>query len=284
MKILLTGRNGQVGWELERALAVAGEVSALDRAQLDLSDEAAIRRATRAAAPQVIVNAAAYTAVDRAESEPAAAHAVNGIAPGILAEEARRAGALLVHYSTDYVFDGEKGTPYREDDATNPISAYGRSKLEGEEAIRASGCRHVIVRTSWVYAARGNNFLRTMLRLARERPELRVVGDQSGSPTAAHEIAAATATLVRQGAPADGIYHLTAAGETTWYEFARAILSLTGHGETRVQRITTAEYPTPARRPRYSVLSNQKIRAAAGIALPDWRFSLETVCRTVAAG
>ena len=284
MKILLTGRNGQVGWELERALAAAGEVIALDRAQLDLSDEAAIRRATRAGAPQVIVNAAAYTAVDRAESEPAVAHAVNGIAPGILAEEARRAGALLVHYSTDYVFDGEKGTPYREDDATNPTSAYGRSKLQGEEAIRASGCRHVILRTSWVYAARGNNFLRTMLRLARERRELRVVGDQSGSPTAAHEIAAATTTLVRQGAPADGIYHLTAAGETSWYEFARAILSLTGHGEITVQRITTAEYPTPARRPRYSVLSSQKIRAAAGIALPDWRFSLETVCRAVAAG
>jgi len=284
VKILLTGRNGQVGWELERALAAAGEVIALDRAQLDLSDEAAIRRAMRAGAPQVIVNAAAYTAVDRAESEPAAAHAVNGIAPGILAEEARRAGALLVHYSTDYVFDGEKGTPYREDDATNPTSAYGRSKLQGEEAIRASGCRHVILRTSWVYAARGNNFLRTMLRLARERRELRVVGDQRGSPTAAHELAAATTTLVRQGAPADGIYHLTAAGETSWYEFARAILSLTGHGEITVQRITTAEYPTPARRPRYSVLSSQKIRAAAGIALPDWRFSLETVCRAVAAG
>jgi dTDP-4-dehydrorhamnose reductase len=281
VRILLTGRNGQVGWELERTLAPFGEVIALDRKQLDLADEASISRATRAAAPNVIVNAAAYTAVDRAESEPALASAVNGIAPGILAEEARRSDALLVHYSTDYVFDGEKGAPYREDDPPGPAGVYGRSKLEGEQAIQASGCRHLILRTGWVYAARGNNFVRTVLKLARERGELRVVGDQTGSPTSAHELAAATATLLAQGPPADGIYHLSAAGETSWYDYALAVVSLAGLTDTKVWRITTAEYPTVARRPRYSVLSNEKIRNAAGIALADWRAPLEAVCRTL---
>ena len=281
MRILLTGRNGQVGWELERTLAPFGEVIALDRKQLGLADEASIRRATRAAAPNVIVNAAAYTAVDRAESEPVLASAVNGVAPGILAEEARSGNALLVHYSTDYVFDGEKGVPYREDDPTSPVSVYGRSKLEGEQAIQAAGCRHLILRTGWVYAARGNNFVRTMLKLARERGELSVVGDQTGSPTSAHELAAATATLLAQGPPADGIYHLSAAGETSWYDYALAIISLTGLVDTKVRRITTADYPTAARRPRYSVLSNEKIRNAAGIALADWRAPLEAVCRAL---
>ena len=281
MRILLTGRNGQVGWELERSLAAVGEVTALGRGELDLCDEAAIRRVTRAAAPDVIINAAAYTAVDRAESEATLAHAVNGAAPGILAEEARRSSALLVHYSTDYVFDGENGSPYREDDAPNPVNAYGRSKLAGEQAIRRSGCRHVILRTCWVYAARGNNFVRTIARLAREHGELRIVGDQTGSPTAAHEIAAATAALLVRGMPADGIYHLSAAGETTWHEFALAILSLSGLGQTKVRRITTADYPTAARRPRYSVLSNEKIRNATGVALADWRAPLETVCRAL---
>jgi dTDP-4-dehydrorhamnose reductase len=279
VRILLTGRNGQVGWELERTLAPFGEVIALDRKQLDLADEASIRRATRAAAPNVIVNAAAYTAVDRAESEPVLASAVNGVAPGILAEEARSGNALLVHYSTDYVFDGEKGAPYREDDPPSPASVYGRSKLEGEQAIQAAGCRHLILRTGWVYAARGNNFVRTMLKLARERGELSVVGDQTGSPTSAHELAAATATLLAHGPPADGIYHLSAAGETSWYDYALAIISLTGLVDTKVRRITTADYPTAARRPRYSVLSNEKIRNAAGIALADWRAPLEAVCR-----
>ena len=281
MRILLLGRNGQVGWELERTLAPFGEVIALDRKQLDLADEASIRRATRAVAPNVIVSAAAHTAVDRAESEPALANAVNGIAPGILAEEARRSDALLVHYSTDYVFDGEKGAPYREDDPPSPASVYGRSKLEGERAIQASGCRHLILRTGWVYAARGNNFVRTVLKLARERGELRVVGDQTGSPTSAHELAAATATLLTQGPPADGIYHLSAAGETSWYDYALAVVSLAGLADTKVWRITTAEYPTAARRPRYSVLSNEKIRKAAGIALADWRAPLEAVCRAL---
>ena len=281
MRILLTGCNGQVGWELERSLAPFGEVIALNRQQLDLADGASIRRATRAATSNVIVNAAAYTAVDRAESEPALASAVNGIAAGILADEARRCDALLVHYSTDYVFDGEKGAPYREDDPPSPASVYGRSKLEGEQAIQASGCRHLILRTGWVYAARGNNFLRTVLKLARERGELSVVGDQTGSPTSAHELAAATATLLAQGTPADGIYHLSAAGQTSWYDYALAIVSLAGLADTKVRRITTAEYPTAARRPRYSVLSNEKIRNAAGIALADWRAPLEAVCRAL---
>lgn len=280
MRILLTGRNGQVGWELERSLAPLGQVVALDRTNLDLSDEASVRRVVRDANPNVIVNAAAYTAVDRAESEPALADRVNHVAPRILAEEARRHDALLVHYSTDYVFDGEKPAPYLEGDATNPINVYGRSKLAGERAIQASGCRSVILRTSWVYAARGNNFVRTVLRLASERDELRIVGDQTGSPTAAHVLAAATAKLLGQNATPNGIYHLSAAGQTSWYEFALAILSLTGR-RTQVQRITTAEYPTAARRPRHSVLSNEKIRNAAGIALPDWRVSLEEVCRAL---
>ena len=281
MRILLTGRNGQVGWELERSLAPLGEVIAFDRANLDLSDAATIRRAAQDTKPDVIVNAAAYTAVDRAESEPELADAINHVAPRTFAEEARRSGALLVHYSTDYVFDGETRAPYKEDDATHPINVYGRTKLEGEQAIRASGCRHWILRSGWVYAARGNNFLRTMLRLAAERSELGVVGDQTGSPTAAPELARATATLLRQGAPANEVFHLSAGGETTWHEFACEIFALTGRENIRVRRITTDQYPTAAKRPRYSVLSNEKIRNAAGIALPDWRVSLEAVCRTL---
>jgi dTDP-4-dehydrorhamnose reductase len=204
---------------------------------------------------------------------------VNGTALKILAEEARSCNALLVHFSTDYVFDGEKGIPYREDDPPGPVSVYGRSKLEGEQAIGNSGCRHLILRTGWVYAARGNNFVRTVLRLARERGELSVVGDQIGSPTSAHELAAATATLLTQTPPADGIYHLSAAGQTSWYDYALAVVSLAGPADTKVRRITTAEYPTAARRPRYSVLSNDKIRNATGIALADWRAPLEAVCR-----
>ena len=281
MRILLTGRNGQLGWELERALAPLGEVIAMDRSKLDLSDAAAIRRVVQDAKPDVIVNAAAYTAVDRAESEPGLADAINHVAPRTFAEEARRAHALLVHYSTDYVFDGEKRAPYQEDDATRPINVYGLTKLDGERAIRASGCRHWILRTGWVYAARGNNFLRTMLRLAAQRDELRVVADQTGSPTAAPELARATARLLHEGAPADEVFHLSAGGETTWHEFAREILALTSRRNIRVQRITTDQYPTAAKRPRYSVLSNEKIRIAAGIALPDWRVSLEAVCRTL---
>ena len=281
MKILLTGKNGQVGWELERALPVLGEVIATDRTRFNLADNDGMRRMVREVKPSLIVNAGAYTAVDKAESERELAMQVNAAAPGVLGEEAKRLGALLVHYSTDYVFDGAKRSPYTEDDAPNPISHYARSKLEGERAIEASGCRHLILRTGWVYAARGNNFVRTVLKLARERGELSVVGDQTGSPTSAHELAAATATLLAQGPPPDGIYHLSAAGETSWYDYALAIVSLAGLVDTKVRRITTAEYPTAARRPRYSVLSNEKIRNAAGIALADWRTPLEAVCRAL---
>lgn len=280
MRILLTGRAGQVGAELERLLAPSHELIALDRARLDLADADAIRRCVREARPQAILNAAAYTAVDRAESEPEIARRVNGFAPGVLAEEARRAGALLVQYSTDYVFDGEKRSPYVEDDPTNPLSAYGRSKLEGERAVRASGCRHLIVRTGWVYESRGRNFLLTILRLAKEKDELRIVGDQRGSPTAAREIAAATARML--AAPAEsGTYHVSAAGETTWCGFAREILRLTGNARVRVAEIATEQYPSPARRPRYSVLSNEKLRRDCAIALADWRETLARVCREV---
>ena len=282
MRILLTGRTGQLGWELERALAALGEVIAADRARLDLSDPEAIRRTVREARPGIIVNAAAYTAVDRAQSEPGIAARINATAAGILAAEAKLCSALLVHYSTDYVFDGEKGAPYREEDAPHPLSVYGRTKLEGERAIEASGCRYLILRTSWVYASRGSNFLLTVLRLAGERKELSIVGDQTGSPTAAHEVAAATAAALAQEPAPTGTFHMSAAGEASWYDFAREILARTGRKEIPLRRITTAEYPTAAQRPRYSVLSNEKIRAL-GIALPDWRQSLAAVCRTFAA-
>lgn len=279
MRVLVTGAGGQVGADVARLLEGRAEVAARTHADLDLEKPDDIRSHVRATRPDVIVNAGAYTAVDRAEGEEDRARAVNGVAPGILAEEAKRAGALLIHYSTDYVFDGEKDAPYREDDPPGPASVYGRSKLEGERAIQTSGCRHLILRTGWVYAARGNNFVRTVLRLARERGELSVVGDQTGSPTSARELAVSTATLIAQGPPQDGIYHLSAAGETSWYDYALAIVSLAGPAHTKVRRITTAEYPTAARRPRYSVLSNEKIRNAAGIALADWRAPLEAVCR-----
>ncbi len=283
MKVLITGANGQVGWELQRALAPLGEVVALSHAQLDLANADAIRQALRHAAPDLIVNAAAYTAVDRAEEEPALAQAVNGDAPGILAEEAQRLHAALVHYSTDYVFDGSKGAPYEEIDATNPRSVYGATKLAGEKAISAVDCAHLILRTSWVYGARGKNFLLTMQRLAREREELRVVDDQHGAPTWSRMLAEATASIVsqclHQGTVADrlrdkgGLYHLSAAGQTTWFGFASAIVAQ-GEKLPRMTPITTADYPLPAARPAYSVLANDKIARHFGIRLPDWQHSL----------
>jgi len=271
VKILLTGPNGQVGWELAPRLAALGKVAALDQSALDLADADAIRARVRELRPDLIVNAAAYTAVDRAESEPEVALAINATAPAVLAEEAQRLGALLVHYSTDYVFDGTKAGPYTEEDAPNPLNVYGRTKLEGEQAIRASGCRHLILRTSWVYAGRGHNFLLTMLRLGAERPELRVVDDQRGAPTWARDIAAATATLLAR--PPHGLYHLTAAGETTWHGFACEIMrraSLT----PVVHRVRSTEYPSAARRPANSVLDNSRLRAAARIVMPAWEESL----------
>jgi len=279
VRILLTGRNGQVGWELSRALGSLGELLALDRGELDLADEAAIRRVVREVQPTVIVNAAAYTAVDRAETEPEIATRINAVAPGMLAKEARRSGALLVHYSTDYVFDGEKSTPYREDDPPRPLNAYGRSKLEGEAAIQASGCRHLILRTSWLYSDRGHNFLRTMLRLARERSELRVVDDQIGAPTSAIALARATAEILREPR-AEGVLHMSAAGRTSWHGFAEAIVESVGL-PARVVAIRSQDYPSAARRPRNSLLDNTRLRQAFGIALEDWRAQLREVMARV---
>jgi dTDP-4-dehydrorhamnose reductase len=275
VRILLTGRNGQVGSELERALAPLGEVVALDRAGLDLSDPAAIRRVVRDVVPAVVVNAAAYTAVDRAESEPALASAINAVAPGVLAEEARNSGALLVHYSTDYVFDGEKKTAYVEEDQTHPLSVYGTTKLEGERAIQATGCRHLILRTSWVYSSRGNNFLRTVLRLARERDELRIVDDQVGAPTSAVAIARATAEMLRRAGP-EGLFHLTAPGGVSWRGFAEAIVA-SQHLPVRVVGIDSKDYPAAARRPRNSLLDNAKLKSAYGLTLAPWQHQLSEV-------
>jgi dTDP-4-dehydrorhamnose reductase len=279
VRILLTGANGQVGWELQRSLAPLGELAAFDMAHLDLGDVDSVRRCVRELQPQVIVNAAAYTAVDKAESEPGLARALNAVAPGVLAEETKRLDAILVHYSTDYVFDGEKPEPYTEDDAPNPINVYGRTKLEGERAIAASGCRHLTLRTSWVYASRGRNFLLTMVRLAREQRALRVVDDQIGAPTWCREIADATAALLARAelaAPgAHGLYHLCAGGFTSWFGFARAIfaspeLVRLGIEPPVVEPIPSGAYPTPARRPRNSRLDCSRLSSRAGVRLPPW--------------
>jgi dTDP-4-dehydrorhamnose reductase len=282
LKILLLGRNGQVGWELERSLAPLGQLTALGRADLELRDAARIREVVRAASPDVIVNAAAYTAVDKAESERDVAFAVNATAPGVLAEEAKRRGALLVHYSTDYVFDGTKATPYVEDDAPNPLNVYGASKLAGESAIAASGCRHLILRTSWVYSHRGSNFLLSMLRLARGRPELRVVKDQIGTPTSSCMIARATAAAIataRRSPELGGLFHLTARGETSWYGFAQAIFAHAGIG-VRIVPIKASEYPSTTRRPAYSVLDCAKFAASFNIELENWKVGmLDTMAR-----
>ena len=274
MRILLTGRNGQVGWEVQKALAPLGELTALGRAELDLSDAGRLREAVREANPDVIVNAAAYTAVDKAESEREAAFAVNATAPGILAEEAKRNGALLVHYSTDYVFDGAKPVPYVEEDEPNPINVYGASKLAGERAIAGSGCRYLILRTSWVYGPRGSNFLLTILRVAREGPELRVVDDQIGAPTSSRAIARATAQVLRPGA--HGTYHLSAAGQVSWCGFARAILARAGVA-TAVVPIRSEDYPAAARRPRNSRLDCSRLRETFGVALAPWEAGLAEV-------
>jgi len=279
--ILLVGSAGQLGIELARALPAHGDVVALDHAALDLADADAMIAAVRGVRPRFIVNAAAYTAVDRAESEPARAEAINARAPGILAEEARRCSAVLVHYSTDYVFDGQLDRPYVETDATRPLSAYGRTKLEGEQAVAASGCRHLILRTSWVYAPRGRNFMLTMLRLAAERDTLRVVDDQHGAPTSSEQLARTTIALLDAGDERSGIYHASASGETTWFVFAGAIFEARHRAlgdEMRIPTlvpITTAEYPTPARRPKNSVLSNAKLENVFGVQLGDWREGLE---------
>lgn len=280
MKILLTGRNGQVGWELSRALASFGELVAYNRADLDLALPDRIAAAVRTERPDVVVNAAAYTAVDQAEREPAAARAVNATAVGVLAEEAKRAGALLIHYSTDYVFDGSKDSPYVEEDPPNPLNEYGRSKLEGERVIQQTDGPHLILRTSWVYAARGENFFLTMSRLLKEKDEVRVVSDQIGAPTSAVDLAEATAQILKAGRKAlverRGIYHVTASGSTSWYGFAKAIARVR-RSATRIVPIASEDYPTPTRRPRNSRLSNDKMLRQFGVALPPWEESLKAV-------
>lgn len=282
MKILLTGKSGQVGWELQRTLAPLGEVIAVNRQALDLANPDAIRALIRQVKPALIVNPAAHTAVDKAESEPELAMAVNGIAPGIMAEEAKKLGAAMVHYSTDYVFDGGKATPYTEVDAAHPINVYGRTKLAGEQAIEAAGIPYLIFRTSWVYGTRGRNFLHTILRLAQERDELKIVDDQVGAPTSSRMIAEATAQILAQIrgnlGGASGLYHLTAAGQTSWYGFAAAILGsrarATGVVGSRLTPIPTSDYPLPAPRPMYSVMANDKLQRAFGVAIPAWQDGL----------
>ncbi|MHB1620318.1 MAG: dTDP-4-dehydrorhamnose reductase [Sulfuricella sp.] len=292
MKILLTGKNGQVGWELQRTLATLGDVVAIDRHGMDLASPDSIRSAIRAVRPDLIVNAAAYTAVDKAESEPDLAMAINGIAPGIMAEEAKRLGAAMIHYSTDYVFDGTKTSPYTEEDPPNPLSVYGKTKLAGEQAILAAGLPHLIFRTSWVYGLRGKNFLLTILRLAKERDELKIVDDQIGAPTWSRMIAEATGQILAQRkaslSEVSGLYNLTAAGRTSWYGFAKAILDsmttqganpspLTPHPSPNLIPIATPEYPLPAPRPLYSMLSSAKLNRTFGVAQPAWDASL-TLC------
>jgi dTDP-4-dehydrorhamnose reductase len=285
-KILLIGKNGQVGWELQRTLAPLGRVRAIDFPEIDLTEASSVRRWVRESAPQLVVNAAAFTAVDKAETDSERCRQINGAAPGILAEEAKALGALLVHYSTDYVYDGAKTTPYVEEDPPHPLSAYGRSKLAGDEAVQQIGGVHLIFRLCWVYGARGQNFLLTMMRLARERDKLRVVSDQVGCPTWSRLIAETTALALKQvlavSDPArfNGIYHLAASGQTNWHGFAEAIVRLMpGEGKkcTAVEPITTADYPLPAKRPARSVLSCDKLKRTFGLELPDWHDSLKQV-------
>jgi dTDP-4-dehydrorhamnose reductase len=302
--ILLIGSNGQVGRELNRMLPRIGEVTPLARQQLDLTQPEEIRRAIRKFHPELIVNAAAYTAVDKAESEEPLARAINAEAPAVMAEEAKRLGASLVCFSTDYVFDGLKSFPYEEDDPPNPLNVYGKTKLEGERAVQASGATYLIFRTAWVYATEGRNFLLTVLRLATQHEDLRIVRDQIGAPTLASEIAAATTKILEQisgrdGGPfsaagVSGIYHMTAGGDASWYDFATAILeeaaASPGAGPwfeaatvglpliaRRVIPIPTIEYFTPARRPAYSVLSNARLSRTFSLQLPEWRSQLHSV-------
>jgi dTDP-4-dehydrorhamnose reductase len=274
LKILLTGRDGQVGWELARSLKALGEVIATGREELDLGEPDSIRRVVRELRPQIIVNAAAYTAVDKAEAEPQAAMRINAEAPGILAEEAKRLDALLVHFSTDYVFDGKKAAPYSEVDTPNPLSIYGRSKLEGEEAIRAAGCRALILRTSWIYASRGRNFVQTILAKARQGTPLRVVDDQRGCPTWAHDVALLTATLLSRREVPEGLFHAASGGAATWFDLAVAAVRLAGL-DVPITPIRTEEYPTAAARPAYSVLDSALLARSASVAgIGDWRARL----------
>ena len=294
MKILLLGKNGQVGWELQRSLAPLGEVVACDfdspgALKADFSQPESLRALVRSLQPQIIVNAAAHTAVDKAESEPDFARALNATAPGVVAEEAAALGATLVHYSTDYVFDGSGKEPRDEDAPTAPLSVYGRTKLEGEERVRGSGCTHLILRTSWVYAARGGNFARTMLRLAAERESLNVIEDQIGAPTGADLLADITALALQRlqlQPQLGGTYHCVAGGQTSWHGYARHVIAWAhAHANAQgqalkttpeaVRAIPTSAYPTPAQRPMNSRLSTAKLQAAFGLRLPHWQAGVE---------
>lgn len=284
MKILLFGKFGQVGWQLQRALAPLGQVTAVGRSDVDLEQPDRLRALIRSAAPDIIVNAAAYTAVDQAETEPERAMKINAGAVDVMAEEMQRADGWLVHYSTDYVFDGASAAPYVETDTPAPQSVYGRTKLAGERAIAASGCRHLLFRTSWVHSAQGSNFAKTMLRLARERPELKVVSDQIGTPTGADLIADVTALALHRlrfdaalAARASGLYHLTASGTVSWHGYARMLVREAARGGAllrvtpeRVLPISSAQYPVPAARPANSRLDTAKLRATFGLTLPSW--------------
>ncbi|MEN8257639.1 MAG: dTDP-4-dehydrorhamnose reductase [Thermodesulfobacteriota bacterium] len=287
--ILITGKNGQVGWELQRTLLPLGHIVALDRHALDLADNESIRKAIQHIKPDVIVNAAAYTAVDKAEEEQELAMQVNGSAPGVLAEEAKQQKALLIHYSTDYVFDGNKQTPYTETDGPKPINIYGASKLAGEQAIQTIDADHVILRTSWVYGSRGNNFLLTMLKLMKERENLRIIADQTGTPTWARLIAETTAQIVKQSLVErqqktfqSELYHLTSSGQTTWHSFAKNIREI-AHKQSKsdvmkiqnIHPISTAEYPTLAKRPKNSCMAIAKLQQKYNVIMPSWDEALE---------
>ena len=289
MKILLFGKNGQVGWELQRALAPLGELVALDSASTEwhanFADPEALAATVRAVAPTWIVNAAAHTAVDKAESEPELARAINATAPGVLAREAATLGATLLHYSTDYVFDGSGSAPWTEDAPTGPLSVYGATKLAGEEAIRHSGCTHLILRTSWVYAARGGNFAKTMLKLAAERDALKVIADQIGAPTGADLLADVSAHALRQithQAPLSGTYHVAAAGQTSWHGYAQHVIEharAAGRpirvAPNAIEAVPTSAFPTPAQRPRNSRLDTRKLQDSFGLRLPAWQVGVD---------
>ncbi len=288
MKILLFGKNGQVGWELNRSLQPLGEITELDVEDIDFTDTQGLRQIVRDISPDVICNAVAYTAVDKAEQDEVLALAVNGVAPGVLAEEAKKLNALLIHYSTDYVFNGAKNSPYLETDEPNPINAYGRTKLAGEIAVESSGCDYLTLRTSWVYTSRARNFMLTMLKIAQEREELSIVSDQIGAPTSARLIADVTLLCVQQalkerlvGIFSSDLYHLTAAGHTSWFGFTEEIVKLAANNLNvplaikNINAIPTSDYPTPAARPMNSRLALTKLESIFGLTMPTWQDSLQ---------
>lgn len=286
-KILVTGKNGQVGWELQRSLAPLGQIIAVSAEDMDLRDVDAIRNKVREIAPHIIVNPAAHTAVDKAESEPDLAMAINGTAAGVLAEEAKKLDALLIHYSTDYVFNGSKTSPYVESDTPDPQSVYGKTKLAGEQAIQAVGGKYIVLRTSWVYGVHGGNFVKTILRLAKERSELRIVADQYGAPTWARLLAESTTQIIgKYTEDKSGVYHLTAGGRTNWHQFAEEIVRLARQYDDAlkdkplaIHPIATHEYPVPAKRPANSSLSTEKVRKTFGLELPNWEDELAECVR-----